>query len=182
MVGHDIVKYLAHSTLGHGEARPLRIGAVAHQGQYALLADLAEALQIDGVAEYRRVIHLEVSGVHDDACRRIDRQRGRVHDTVVGLDELDPEGTQVDGLAVLNHLSLHMVQHVVLLQLVLNQADGQLGGVNRYVDILQYIGQRADMILVSMGDDKALYLLNVLLQIAHIRDNQVDTQHVVLGK
>ena len=101
---------------------------------------------------------------------------------MVRLDKLDPERPQIDGLAVLNHLALHMVQHVVLFELMLDQTDGQLRGIDRHIDFLQNIGQCADVILMSMGDHKALYLVDVLFQIAHIRDDQVDPQHVILRK
>lgn len=43
--------------------------------------------------------------------------------TVVRLHKLHPEAAQVNRLAVLYHLSLDGAQHVVLLQLVLNQPD-----------------------------------------------------------
>ena len=35
------------------------------------------------------------------------------------------------------------------------------------------------MVLMSMGDHKALYLVNVVLQISHVRDHQVDAQHII---
>ena len=70
----------------------------------------------------------------------------------------------------------------MLLQLVFNQSDGQLCRINRNIDFPQDIRQSTDMILVAMGNDKAFYLLNVVFQIGHIRDYQVDPQHVVLRK
>ncbi len=35
------------------------------------------------------------------------------------------------------------------------------------------------MVLVAVGDDEAFDLIDVLFQIRYIRDNQVDTEHVV---
>ena len=35
---------------------------------------------------------------------------------------------------------------------------------------------------MAVGDDKPLHLLNILLQICHIRDADVNTQHIVAGK
>ena len=90
---HDIVKGLSHRPLGHGKAWALRVRAVAHQSQHALLADLPEPLQIDGIAEHRRVIHLEISRVHHGACRGVDGQGRRVGNAVVGADKFHPEAS-----------------------------------------------------------------------------------------
>ena len=38
------------------------------------------------------------------------------------------------------------------------------------------------MVLVAMGDDEPLYLLNVLLQISHIGDTKIYAQHIIAGK
>jgi len=38
------------------------------------------------------------------------------------------------------------------------------------------------MILMSVGDDKTFDLVDVALQISNIRDDQVDTQHIIRRK
>ena len=118
--------------------------------------------------------------MHHDARRTVNRESGSVHDAVVRLDKLDTESAQIDGLSVLDHLSLHPVQKLVLPQLVLDQPYGQLRGVNRHIDLFEHIGKRTDMILMSMGNNKALHLLNIFLQIGDVRDNKIDAQHVIL--
>ena len=67
----------------------------------------------------------------------------------------------------------------MLLQLMLDEGNGQAGAVYRYIHLLEDIGKGADVVLMSMGDHKALYLVNVLLQIGHVRDYQVDAQHII---
>ena len=101
---------------------------------------------------------------------------------MVRLHKLHPEAAQVNGLAVLYHLSLDGAQHVVLLQLVLNQPDGQLCAVHRRRHVLQHVGKGADVILMSVGDHKALDLVNVVLQIGDVWNDQVNAQHVVAGE
>ena len=80
---------------------------------------------------------------------------------------------------MLYHLALGVAHHAPLFQLVLDQGHGQLGAVNRHVDLLQYIGKGADMILMSMSDHKALNFVDVIFQIGDVRDHQIDSQHVV---
>ena len=46
---------------------------------------------------------------------------------------------------------------------MLNQGNGQLCAVYRHIDLLQDIRQGADMVLMAMGNNEALHLVNVLL-------------------
>ena len=82
---------------------------------------------------------------------------------MVGLYKLHAEAAQVYGLSVLYHLSLCALHHVVLFQLVLDERDGQLCAVNGHVDLPQHIGQGPDVVLVAVGDHKALDLVDVVL-------------------
>ena len=61
------------------------------QRQHARRAELGEAVQIEGLAVERRLIDLEVAGVHDDAGRRVNRQRQAVRHAVRDAQELDAE-------------------------------------------------------------------------------------------
>src|SRR5699024_204128 len=55
-----------------------------------------------------------------------------------------------------------------------------LCSVNGYIDLFQNIWQGTDMILVSMGNYKSFNLFDIIFQISYIRDDQVDSQHIVL--
>ena len=172
----------AQRPLGGRKARPLRVRGFAQESEHALPSDLRKALQVDGIAEHRRVVHLEIARMNDSACRRIDRQRGRVHDAVIGFDKFDPKLPEIDGLSEFDHLALRAFQKVMLLQLVFNDPHGQPGGVDRDVHLLQDIGKRADMVLMPVRDHKALHLLNMILQIRDVRDHHVDAEHIVVGE
>ena len=52
-------------------------------------AELGEAVQVEVLAVERRLVDLEVAGVHDDADRRVDGQRHAVGHAVRDADELD---------------------------------------------------------------------------------------------
>ncbi len=101
---------------------------------------------------------------------------------MVGFDEFHTESSQIDGLSEGNHNPLRGVHHLVLRKFVLNQSDGQLCSVNRNIDLLENIRQRSDVVLMSVCDDKALDLVDVVLQIGDIRDDTVDSEHVILRK
>ena len=179
MLRKDRVKGFAYCALRHGKARADRIGAVAHERQNALLSKLRKPLKVSRLSEYRRIVDLEVSRVDDDARRCENSQRGCIHDTVIGLYELHAEASQIDGLSVFNHLSLNGAQHIVLFQFMLNQPDSQLRPVYRRRNILQHVGQGADVILMSVRDHKTLHLVNIVFQVGDIRNYQVNSQHII---
>ena len=176
------VEGMPHRPLGGCETGTLRVGGVAHQGQNPLLAQLRQPLQVDGVSKYRCVVYLEVSRMHHHAGRGIDCQRRRVHDAVVGLDELHTKLPHIDGLAEFDYLPLGGFHQIMFLQLVLNDTHGKPCGVHRHIDILQHIGQSADMVLVPMGDHKALDSVDIVLQIGDVRNHKVYPQHIVRRK
>ncbi len=95
-------------------------------------------------------------------------------------DEFHLEIPQCHRVAVLHDMARHCVHHIVLGQLALNEAHGKPRRVNRHVDLLQYIRDRADVVLVSVGDDESLHLLQVFFQECRVRQHQVDAKHVVL--
>ena len=63
----------------------------AKQRQHAFRSQRREAVQIEVLAVERRLVHLEVAGVHDRAGRRVDRQRHAVGNAVRDAQELDLE-------------------------------------------------------------------------------------------
>ena len=179
MLLEQVVKGDPHRPLRGREPGPLRIGGITHQRQDAFLPQLRKALQIDGVSEDRRVVHLEIPCVHHHPHRGIDGQGRRVHDAVVGLDELHAEVAQVDGLPELHHFPLRPSGQLMLLQLVLDDAHGEPGGIDGHIDFPEHIGKRPDMVLMAVGDHEALHLVDIVLQIGHIGNDKVNPQHIV---
>ena len=113
--------------------------------------------------------------MHHDSRRGIDRKRRSVHDTVICLDIFDPELSQINGLSEFDHLTLCDLEQIMLLQLILNNAHRQLGRIDRDIQLLEHIGQRTDMILMSVRDHKGLYLVLILLQISNIGNDHIDS-------
>ena len=101
---------------------------------------------------------------------------------MVGSDKLYAELPQINRLPEFYHLAPGIICQVVLLELILDNPHSKLGGINGYVDIAEHIRQRADVVFVPMGNHKSLYLLNVVFQISYIRDDQINSEHVILRK
>ena len=99
---------------------------------------------------------------------------------MVSLYKLNPEAAKVDMLSVFYDFSLDSLEHAMLFKLSVNNSDGKLCSVYRYIYLLKHIWNSTDMILMSMSDKEALDLIDVLLKISDIRDNQIYSQHIVL--
>ena len=170
-----------HQGLRGGVARPLHVGGVAQQGQYALLAQLAQAAQV-GDALRGRGVDLEVAGHHHGAHGGLDGKGHGVGDGVVHMDKLHLEAAGLDDLPGLMGEQLDLVGQVEFLQLPLHQPQSQPGAVDRNPQILHQVGNAADVVLMAVGDKKAPQLVLVLDQIRGIGDDRIDAVHVVLGE
>src|SRR5699024_2139732 len=102
----NIIKGLSHRPFRHGKSFSFRICTVTHQGQDAFFPNLRKSLQINGISEYRGIVHFKVSCMDDSSCRRIDCQGRSILNTVVCLDKFNPETSQINGLSVFDYFSL----------------------------------------------------------------------------
>ena len=98
------------------------------------------------------------------------------------MDELHLELARPDGLARLHGDELGGLQQAVLLQLQLDQPRRQPGAVDGHVDLLQHVGDGADVILVSVSDEQAPEPVVVLHQIGYVGDHAVDAVHIIAGE
>ena len=180
VIAENLIDVPADGLLGRSVAGVLRIGGVAHKGKYAFIAQLSKTLQVDRIAIDRCEIDLEITGVYNGACRRFDGQRSSIYDAVIGLDKFNVKLSQLDNIPERNDMALRNLEKIMLAQLVFDDAHCQPCSVNGNIDLFQNIGQGADVVFVTVGNNKALYLVNILLQISCIRNDKIDTEHVVL--
>ena len=116
----------------------------------------------------------------DHAHRRVDGEGHGVVDGVVDVNQLHAEAARLEGVAGLVGNELGGAQQMVLLQLELDQSGGQARRMDGGMHLLQDIGQRADMILVAVGQGNGPQLMLVLDQIAHVGDDQIHAEHIVV--
>ena len=99
------IKGLSHCLLRRRKARTLCIRGITHQCQHTLFADFGKALQVNGISEYRCIIHLEIPGMDNNSCRRINGQCCRINNAVIRLNEFNPEMSENNGLSELHNLT-----------------------------------------------------------------------------
>ncbi len=172
----------AHGALAHGIARALHVGGVRQQRQHALLAQLAEARQVDDLPIDGRGVDLEVAGVHHRAHPCVNGEGHRVGDGVVHVDELHLELAGPHRLARLHGDQLRGAGQPVLLQLQLDQPRGEPRAVDGHIDLLEHIGDGPDVVLVPVGNEQAPQPAAVFHQIADVGNDAVDAVHIIAGK
>ena len=109
------------------------------------------------------------------------RDRQRVRDRVVHRDELGLERAEPLDLS-LRHLQLQRLDPV-LAQLRLDQRQGQPGADQRDVrSLAQQVRHPADVVLVAVGEDDRVDVVQARADVVEVRQDQVDAGLVVLGE
>src|SRR2546423_10331921 len=70
----------------------------------------------------------------------------------------------------------------MLLELPLEQSEGQLGPEDGRIDVLEQVGDPTDVVLVGVGEHEAHHLLGALAHVREVREDQVDPEHLLRGE
>ncbi len=125
-------------------------------------------------ADHRLGIELPVSGVQDHAGRRGDRQRLRLRDRVGDLDEAKAERRQIEGSARRDHMDLHLVEKLRLGELAPQHGGGERRRVDRTAKPRPQPRDRADMVLMRVGDHQSEQLVAPFGDEARIGHHHLD--------
>ncbi len=96
------------------------------------------------------------------------------------MDELHLEAPGLHPVAILSHMNFRLLQILVLLQLEPHQPGGEPCAVDGHIQLPQHIGQRADMVLMGVGQEDGLHLIPVFLEIGDVRDDHIHAQQVLV--
>ena len=159
----DVAQGRSDRCLGPREPGDRGIGGVREQQVDALGAEAVDGVVVRRDAVDRRLVELEVARMEYGARRGLEEDAERGGDRVGHREERDVEGSELHVLTVVD-LDERDVLDVVLGELALDEADGELGGVdgNRDVEVHEQVRKRAGMVLVAVGDDDAAQLVLVL--------------------
>src|SRR5580704_14718306 len=89
-------KAFCHPLLATGRVLRVDVRGIGAKKRYAAIAELAEALFIEGFAVDRGVVELEVARVDHRSRRRLDGERRGIRDRVRDADRFDHEGADDD--------------------------------------------------------------------------------------
>ena len=139
-------------------------------------------MQIEVLSVDRRLIDLEIAGVHDRADGRRDRERDAVRHAVRDADELDAERANRDALPRLDGLQPIAGIDAVLFELGLDEGECHRRAVDRSVEQLEDVRDGADVIFVPVGQNQRLDVVAPRFDEAHVRDDQIHAELVGLGE
>ena len=134
------------------------------------------------VAELRRVVELPVAGVEDAAVGRVDQQRIALGDRMGERHVAEAERAELEIALHLDDVELDLVGQPLLLELAGDQAGGERRRVERHAEIGGEIGDRADMVLMAVGEDDAEQIVAPLLDEGEIGQDQLDAGIVGIGE
>ena len=146
-------------------SRILRVRGIAQEREHALLAELAEAREIDHPAGDRRQVDLEIARVHHGAERRSDGKRHGIGDAVVDVDEFYRKTPETKRRAGLPNKDLRVVEQVMLLEFEFNERGRERQRVDGDVQFPDQIRHGADVVLMTMGQDQAADPVCVCFQV-----------------
>ena len=169
--------------LRSGVTKPghLGVGGVRQQQVDAGQPEPGEGAEVGEDAVERKLVHLEVAGVHQRARRRVHGDGERVGDRVVDRHELAVErpGDVVVAGGDLDQRRLDPV----LAQLGRDQGEGEPRPDQRDVPAHpQQVGHGADVVLVPVGEDDGVDVVEPVLDHPEVREDQVDPRLLGLGE
>ena len=175
-------KRLGDVTLRRALAFAQDVGRIADERQHALVAERLEARLVGWRADDRRWVDLPVGGVENEAGGSSDRQRRAFGDGMGDRDELDDERADGDFIA----LGDDPQRNLGRARLAEPARLGESGRKARHIDgrakVRPKFGERADVVLVRMGDDDADQILLRLLDETEVRHDEIDARQVLTGE
>ena len=98
------------------------------------------------------------------------------------MDKLHIQAPQLDRLSRLDDIHFYLSRESVLFELSIHQPKGQHGAINRQIDPLEQIRQRADVILMPMSKHNSTNLICVAFYKCKVWQHQIYSEHIVIGE
>ena len=178
-LGHQCFDRAHDVGFGPAVMRREHVGRVANQRFHAIVADGPERGRIPGLAHQGRLVQFQVACMHDAPRRRVDDQCRRLGDRVRDgneadaerphLDRFGPGGRDADDLGVLPGP----------FKLLLGDQRGEAAGIDRGLKARPQVPQRADVVLVRVGDDDGFQTVGTLGDEARVGHDKVDARRPV---
>ena len=131
----NLGKAVVDHTLRRRVAGPVGAGAIGEQQPHAFLCVFCQPPDIGELAVYRRVVELEVTGVHHQADGGMDCHAHAVGNAVAHVEELEAEGSQSNLIAGGDLMQLNLLFQAVLFELDLHQSEGEPRAIDGSIDL-----------------------------------------------
>ena len=178
----NMLKGGGNSLFRGGKAAALHIGGLAHKQVNALVTVLTQSGHIHHTAVNGGNIQLEVSRMEHRSGGTAHCYGAGVRDRMVYMDKFAGKGAGAHNAARLYRNKLCGFQKLMLRQLVFKYSQSKACTVYGGIYASEHIGQRSDVVLVTVGEKNASDLIGIFLQICYIRYYQIDTKHILVGE
>ena len=142
----------------------------------------ARRAEVGGVAVDRRLVELVVAGDERRAERCVQRDRGGVGDRVGHVHELEAERPGLERACPCSSSSSLTSLEPVLVELGARHRHGERAAVDGRSligpELAQDPRQRAEVVLVAVGHDDRLDVLDAIAQVGEVGQHEVDPEHV----
>src|SRR2546421_6935095 len=98
------------------------------------------------------------------------------------VDKLDLKIADIDDVVRLDRMDQDLVEHPMLFETLFGQADRESRGINRKVELLEYVSERPDVVLVPVGEDDRGQVVAVFFEKIKIGNRDVDAERRLFGK
>ena len=174
----DVVERGDDGGFAGGIALAVDVGRVLQEGEDALVAELGEGLEIEGLAVGRGEVDLEVAGVDDDADGRGDGEGDAIDERVGDANRLDAERPDGEALAGKHLDEVGVVEEAMLFELAFDVGEGELRAVDGNFKGGEDPWQAADVILVAVREQDGSDLGAVLNEVADVGDDDIDAEQL----
>ena len=117
--------------------------------------------------------------MNDRSDRRSDSDANCASYRMIYVNKFNIEYAELYPVSRRDAMQLRLEIETEFLEFVFKNTEGQSRTVNRNVYLLEKIRHAADMILVSVSQNKPLYFLSVVYQIRNVRNDEIDSEHIV---
>ena len=178
--GEDLLELRPDDGLGERPAGAVGVRRVAAEQQQPVAAQLGEPGHVGGPAVDRGLVELVVAGDEHGAELGRHGDGRRIGDRVRHVDELDRERPGVERLARLRVDEVDVLQPV-LVELAAGHRHRERPAVDRGRvpgELAQDERQRAEVVLVAVGDDDRLDVVDAVAQVREVGQHEVDAHHL----
>ena len=130
--------------------------------------------QVDRLTNHRSLVNFVIACMNDRADGRLDAERETIDERVRDADELDLEDADIHNVARLDAMQQHIAEQLVFFEFAFSESGGEVRTVNRDIELLEQVGQRTEMIFVTVREDNGGDVLAILVEKTKVRDRDVD--------
>ena len=181
-VREDLVELAADGALAGRVSLALDVGGILKKRQHALFAIFGEGVQIEKLVVGGRRIDFEITGMDDDAERRVNGERDTIDQAVRDLDRMDGEGSGLEALVSAHLAQVGIVEQSVLVELVLDIGEREFGAPDGHLQFGEKPRKSANVVLMAVSEDDAAHALAIFDKIRNVGDDDIDAEEFGFGE